>query len=83
MRIKVIIPNSSEEFRNEAVNHRKQVATPGTAIDVVCLSKGPVSMESFADEGYASPHLLDEIKKAEAEGYDAVTIDCALSLIHI
>ncbi len=77
MRIKVVIPNSSEEFRDEAVDHRRRVAMKGTTIDVVSLPRGPVSMESFADEAYASPHLLNEIRRAEQEGYDAVTIDCA------
>ena len=77
MKIKVVIPNSSVEFRNEAVDHRKQVAMEGTKVDVVSLPRGPVSMESFADEAYASPYLLDEIKKAEQQGYDAVTIDCS------
>lgn len=77
MRIKVIIPNSSEEFRDEQADHRRQVAMEGTSVDVICLPKGPVSLESSADEAYAAPYLLDEIKKAEKEGYDAVTIDCA------
>lgn len=77
MRIKVIIPNSSEEFRDEQADHRRQVAMEGTSVDVICLLKGPVSLESSADEAYAAPYLLDEVKKAEKEGYDAVTIDCA------
>ncbi|WP_455364210.1 aspartate/glutamate racemase family protein [[Eubacterium] cellulosolvens] len=78
MRIKVIIPNSSNEFRDEQVEHRKSIANPGTEVDVICLSHGPVSIESAVDDSYAAPHLIDEIKKAEKEGYDAVSIDCAM-----
>ncbi|MBS7644760.1 MAG: AroM family protein [Candidatus Bathyarchaeia archaeon] len=77
MRIKVIIPNSSQEFRDEQAEHRRRVAMEGTSVDVVCLPRGPVSLESSTDEAYAAPYILDEVKKAEKEGYDAVTIDCA------
>ncbi|WP_455367903.1 aspartate/glutamate racemase family protein [[Eubacterium] cellulosolvens] len=78
MRIKVIIPNSSTEFRDEQVEHRQSIASPETRIDVVCLTHGPVSIESAVDDAYAAPYLMDEIKKAEKEGYDAVSIDCAM-----
>jgi len=77
MRIKVVIPNSSQDFRDEQTTHRKQVAMKGTTIDVVCLLKGPASLEAASDESYAAPYILDEIKKAEQDGYDAATIDCA------
>jgi len=77
MRIKVIIPNSSGEFRNAQVDHRKSVAHPGTGVDVVSLPHGPVSVESAADDTRAAPYLLEEVHRAAAEGYDAVTVDCA------
>ncbi len=77
MRIKVIIPNTSGEFRNAQVEHRKGVAHPGTVVDVVSLPHGPVSIESAADEARAAPYLVEEVCRAAAEGYDAVTVDCA------
>jgi len=78
MRIKVIIPNSSVELRDEQASHRRSVAGPATSLDIVCLPRGPVSVESAVDEAYASPYLLEEIRKAEGEGYDALTVDGAL-----
>jgi len=78
MKIKVIIPNSSLEFRDEQVDHRKSVANPGTRIDVTCLPYGPVSIESAVDEACAAPQLIDEVRKAERDGYDVITIDCAM-----
>lgn len=75
MRIKVIIPNSSEEFRDEQKEERKKNVSNGVDVEVVCLPKGPVSIETSTDEAYAAPYILEEVKKAEREGYDAVTID--------
>jgi len=78
MKIKVIIPNSSREFRDEQADHRRSITSSGTQVDVVCLDRGPVSIECAADDVNAAPYMLDEIKKAEKEGYHAVTIDCAM-----
>jgi allantoin racemase len=75
LRIKVIIPNSSEAFRDEQKEERKNNVSNGVDVEVVCLPKGPVSIETSTDEAYAAPYILEEVKKAEREGYDAVTID--------
>ena len=37
MKIKVLIPNSSEEFRDSQIMERKKVALPGTEVEVVYL----------------------------------------------
>jgi len=78
MKIKVILPNSSPELAKDRTKDRKAIIGKGTDIDVVCLPHGPVSVDNASDEARAIPHILDEIIKAEKEGYDAVTIDCAL-----
>lgn len=77
MRIKIIIPNSSVEFRDSQIEERKQAAGPGVEVDVICLKEGPASLESSFDEALAAPSLLMEVMKAEKEGYDAISIDCA------
>lgn len=77
MRIRVIIPNTSEEFRDSQREERQQAAGSGVEVDVVCLSRGPESIESSYDEALAAPYVLEEVLRAEKEGYDAVTIDCA------
>lgn len=77
MRLRVIIPNSSEEFRVGQVEERRRAGGPGVYVDVICLSHGPESIESSYDEIVAGPYVLEEVQRAEREGYDAVTIDCA------
>ena len=78
MRIKVILPNSSPELARDREVNRKEIVGNQTEIDVICLPHGPVSVDNASDEARATPFILDEILRAEQEGYDAVTIDCAL-----
>jgi allantoin racemase len=81
IRVKVIIPNSSEEFRVSQIEERKRAALPDTEVEVVCLPHGPVSIESAYDEAMAGPYIIEEVKKAEAEGYDAISLDCAMDTV--
>jgi len=81
MKIKVIIPNSSTTFRDSQIEERKKAAAPGNEVDVVCLSHGPVSIEAAYDEALAAPYIIEEVKKAETEGYDAVSLDCAMDTV--
>jgi allantoin racemase len=81
MRIKVIIPNSSIEFRNSQIEERKKAAAPGNEVEVVCLSHGPVSIEAAYDEALAAPFIIEEIKKAEKQGFDAISLDCAMDTV--
>ena len=81
MKIKVLIPNSSEEFRVSQIEQRKQAAFPDTEVEVVCLPHGPVSIESAYDEAIAAPYIVAEVRKAETEGYDAVSLDCAMDTV--
>ena len=77
MRIKVIIPNASKEFLESQLEERRRAAGPGVEVEVVCLREGPVSLEGAVDEALVGPPLLAEALKAQAEGFDAVVIDCA------
>jgi len=81
LRIKIIIPNSSIEFRNSQIEERKKYALNKDKIEVVCLKHGPVSIESSFDEALAAPHIIEEVKKAEKEGFDAVSLDCAMDTV--
>lgn len=81
MRIKVIIPNSSIEFRNCQIEERKKAAAPGNEVEVVCLSHGPVSIEAAYDEALAAPFIIEEVKKAEKQGFDAISLDCAMDTV--
>ena len=81
MRIKIIIPNSSIEFRDNEVEGRKKAAATGSEVEVVCLPHGPVSIESAYDEALAAPYIIEEVVKAEREGFDAVSVDCAMDTV--
>lgn len=81
VKIRVIIPNSSVPFRNSQIENRKGIASPGCMIDVVCLPHGPISIESAYDEAMAAPYILEQVKQAEQEGFDAVSLDCAMDTV--
>lgn len=81
MRIKIIIPNSSVEFRDSQIEERKKYIPSRGEIEIVCLQHGPVSIESSYDEAIAAPYIIEEVKKAEREGFDAVSLDCAMDTV--
>lgn len=78
MKIKVVVPNSSEEFTATQIAMRKKATAHGNEIDVGCLRHGPTSIESCYDEAIAAPYIVEEAQKAQNEGYDAITLDCAM-----
>ncbi len=81
IRIRVIIPNSSKPFRDSQKADRKSAAGPGVEVDVVCLSGGPESIESACDEALAAPYIIREVTRAQEEGFDAVSLDCAMDTV--
>ncbi len=81
VRVKVIIPNSSIEFRDSQIEERKKAASPENEVEVICLSHGPESIEAAYDEALAGPYIIEEVKKAEKEGFDAVSLDCAMDTV--
>lgn len=55
----------------------KKYSFPGTEIVVRQVSRGTESIESRLDEVYASLPIVDEVLKAEKEGFDACIVGCA------
>lgn len=51
-------------------------AFPGTEVSVVDVPDGPASIESSYEELMSVPATLDGIRRAEADGFDAVIIGC-------
>lgn len=80
-KIKIVIPNSSVEFRDSQIEERKKAAAVGFEVEVVCLPHGPVSIESAYDEALAAPYIIGEVQKAELEGFHAVSLDCAMDTV--
>ena len=76
MRIKVIIAIITTQFREEVQREFEHYAAEGTEIDVVNVAKGPASIECWYDEAIAAPDVLNKVKEAEQEGYNAVIVNC-------
>lgn len=74
--IRVITPIVSVGFRDDTP---LQNAVPaGCALSSVFLKNGPASVESAIDEVLAAPGVVDAALNAEADGIEAVVIDCML-----
>ena len=71
--VHVITPIVTEGFRAAALP-----APDGCNVTIVRILQGPSSIESAVDEVLAAPGIVDAAIKAQADGADAIVIDCML-----
>lgn len=76
MKILVINPNSSKSVTDHIRSELMRIKRVDTEVTVVNPDHGPVSIESAYDETLAAYHTMDLVKKANAEGYDAIVLAC-------
>jgi allantoin racemase len=76
MKIRVIVPVTTKEFVAATGPQYAVAARPDAEISVVGLDRGPASLESDYEDALAVPDILAKVRAAEAEGMDAVIIDC-------
>jgi allantoin racemase len=76
MRIKVIMPITSDIFNEEIREEVKYYASDTTEVGVTSLDYGPASIECEYDEALCVPDFLQKAKEAEEDGYDGVISDC-------
>ncbi|MEE3956134.1 aspartate/glutamate racemase family protein [Peribacillus frigoritolerans] len=76
MKIKVIMPITSDIFNKEILEEVKFYASKTTEVGVTSLDYGPASVESEYDEALCVPNFLEKAKEAEEDGYDGVISDC-------
>lgn len=76
MKIKVIVPVSTDHWNDLIREAFEAYKDPDTEITIVNLKKGPESIEQIYDETWAALPTLLEAEKAEKEGYDGVIIYC-------
>lgn len=76
MRIRVVNPNTTAAMTELAGECARAVVAPGTTVEAVTSTTGPVSIESHYDEALALPGLLAEIARGEADGVDGYVIAC-------
>jgi allantoin racemase len=79
MRIRVIVPitSFSEDYLEDRRKRLSKEALPMTELEFVSVKKGPITIESFYEEELAAIDLLENVKKAEEDGVDAVIIWCS------
>jgi len=76
MKIKVIVPVSTDLWNEMIKEAYEKYKDPGTEIDIVNIQKGPESIEQIYDEAWAALPTLLEAEKAEKEGCDAIIDYC-------
>jgi allantoin racemase len=76
MKIKVIMPITSDVFNEEIKEEVKYYASETTEVGVVGLDYGPASIECEYDEALCVPNFLEKAIEAQEEGYDGIISDC-------
>ena len=76
MRIFVINPNTSASVTEHIRRELEKIKRPETELRVVNPEHGPVSIESAYDEALATPPVLELVRQANQEGYDAIVLAC-------
>jgi allantoin racemase len=76
MKILVINPNSSASVTDHIRTQLMKIKRADTELTVINPEHGPVSIESAYDETIASFYILDLVKKANVDGFDAVVLAC-------
>jgi allantoin racemase len=76
MKIKVIIPVSTDKWNASVKADYVQSKQPETIIEIVHLQHGPEAIQSEYDEAKAATHVLEEVSKTPPEHYDAIIIYC-------
>ncbi|MDO5625123.1 MAG: aspartate/glutamate racemase family protein [Pseudomonadota bacterium] len=76
MNILLINPNTSQAMTADIAAAARAVAAPGTVIDAVQPSFGPVSIESHYDEAFAAAGVAEQMHAARGQGHGAVVIAC-------
>jgi len=76
MRIMVINPNSSASMTEHIRHELERVKRQDTELTVTNPEQGPASIESQYDRELVTPNVLELVRRANDEGYDAIVIAC-------
>jgi allantoin racemase len=74
MKILVLNPNTSDLVTQRVADQVRRIARPDTQVDIAQLPHGPETLESYHDESLATPYILEAVKAANREGYDAIVL---------
>ena len=76
IRILVINPVSTSVWDKVTQEYLEKIASPNTQVVVRSLREGPKSIESEYDRDLAARYVVEEVVRAEKEGFNAVVINC-------
>lgn len=76
MKLLVINPNTTASMTEKIGACARAAASAGTTIIARNPDRGPASIEGHYDEATATPGLLEEIRRGEAEGFDGFVVAC-------
>lgn len=75
-KIKVIVPVATDIWNEPTLREMQKYKDSETSIDIVSLKKGPESIEDSYDDAWSALFTIQEVLKAEKEGYDGLIIYC-------
>ena len=76
LKIKVIIPVSTNKWDENVASDYKRLKRPETSIDIIHLKHGPEAIQSEYDEANVTPFILEEVTLSVRQAYDAIIIYC-------
>ena len=77
VRIKQVVPVTGDFLLDQATrDYIGKYLAPDTVVDVEVIPEGQYSIESEYDEAVNAPQVVKLCKKAAAEGYDGIYVDC-------
>lgn len=78
MHLRVINPTTTTSWVADTLALFEAAASTDTTVTVATLPAGTPSIESRRDEAIVTPWILRAAREAEAEGCDAIAVDCML-----
>lgn len=75
-RILVLVPVTTSQWNAPLLEEMERCKRPDTHLDIINLSKGPVSIDDWFDATWAALHVVQAAMKAEADGYDGMIVYC-------
>lgn len=76
IRIKVVLPVATDMWNNATLKECQKYKCETTDIDVINIKNGPDSIECLYDMTFSSFFTIQELEKAEKEGYDGAITCC-------
>jgi allantoin racemase len=76
MKLLLINPNTSSAMTHGMAEAARAIAAPGTLVEGRQPSFGPASIEGHVDEAIGAAGVVEQMRLAQGEGFDAVVIAC-------